>query len=199
MTGDGRARARRPAGSTPACSTPRPPAACTNRLNVPELSSTPTGWIRLNIQARPKNRSSRMKRRRQARMLHGRRAARRGSWRQLTRMTSWMTSTAAVQVPAVTAPVQKLDRKPIEPTSSRMTSEPDRRFCANWRSSSSVEGGPRAGGGRQAIARLAHALRRLTATLRGGACRQREVPRAVRLVVTVITRLYTDTGRRRLA
>ncbi len=45
-------------------------------------------------------------------------------------MTAWMTSTAAVQAPAVTAPVHRLDRKPIVPTSSRITSDADSRFCA---------------------------------------------------------------------
>ena len=51
-------------------------------------------------------------------------------------MTAWMTRTALVQVPAVSAPIQMLDRAPTEPTSSRMTSEADSRFWANWRSNS---------------------------------------------------------------
>ena len=51
-------------------------------------------------------------------------------------MMAWITSTALVQMPAVTAPVHRLDRKPTVPTSSRITSEADSRFCANRRSSS---------------------------------------------------------------
>ncbi len=56
--------------------------------------------------------------------------------RHLVMMTAWITRTAQVQVPAVTAPIQRLDRKPTVPTSSRITSEADRRFCANSRSNS---------------------------------------------------------------
>ena len=41
-------------------------SSITNSMKVPELSSTPIGWIRMNIQASPKNRSSMMKRSRQA-------------------------------------------------------------------------------------------------------------------------------------
>ena len=48
----------------------------------------------------------------------------------------YLTNTAAAQVPAVIGPVQTPERHAIEPTSSRMTSEPDSRFCANRRSSS---------------------------------------------------------------
>ena len=40
-----------------------------NSMKVPVFSSTPTGWIRMNIQARPQNRSSMMKRIRQARLV----------------------------------------------------------------------------------------------------------------------------------
>ena len=50
--------------------------------------------------------------------------------RHFVMMTAWMTSTDAVHAPAVTAPVHKLDRKPMVPTSSRMTSEADSRFWA---------------------------------------------------------------------
>ena len=56
--------------------------------------------------------------------------------RHLVMITAWMTSTEAVQAPAATAPVHRLDRKPTVATSSRMTSEADSRFCAYWRSSS---------------------------------------------------------------
>ena len=44
-------------------------SSMTNSMKVPELSSAPTGSMRMNIQASPKNRSSMMKRSRQARML----------------------------------------------------------------------------------------------------------------------------------
>ena len=56
-------------------------------------------------------------------------------------MTAWITSTEAVQAPAVIAPVHRLDRKPMVPTSSRITSEADSRFCAYWRSSSKSKAG----------------------------------------------------------
>ena len=39
----------------------------TNSMNVPLCSSVPSGWIRIKVHATPKNRSSRMKRRRQER------------------------------------------------------------------------------------------------------------------------------------
>ena len=107
----------------------------TNRLNVPELSSTPTGWIRLNIQASPKNRSSSTKRRRQRRMSAVSAAVARNR-RQASRMTMWISSIPAVQVPAVRAPVQSPDRTPIEPIRIKMTREPDSRFWANCRSNS---------------------------------------------------------------
>ena len=44
-------------------------SSMTNSMKVPVPSSTPTGWIRLNIQASPKNRSSMMNLSRQARMF----------------------------------------------------------------------------------------------------------------------------------
>jgi len=40
--------------STPACSIPPRPSSITNSMKVPEPSSTPTGRIRMNIQAKPK-------------------------------------------------------------------------------------------------------------------------------------------------
>ena len=58
------------------------------------------------------------------------------NWRHLVIMTAWMTSTALVQMPAVTAPVHRLERNPTAPTSSRITSEADSRFCANCRNNS---------------------------------------------------------------
>ena len=56
--------------------------------------------------------------------------------RHLVMMTAWITSTAAVQAPAMTAPIQTLERKPTVPISSSTTSEADSRFSANCRSSS---------------------------------------------------------------
>ena len=58
------------------------------------------------------------------------------NWRHLVTMTAWITSTEAVQAPAATAPVHRLDRKPTVATSSRITSEADSRFCAYCRSNS---------------------------------------------------------------
>ena len=105
-------------------------SSITNSMKVLEPWSWlwPSGWMRLNIQARPKNRSSTMKRSRQrlrSRVVDG--SAR--NCRHLMMMTRWMTRIAAVQTPAVTAPVQRLDRNPTVPISSRMTSEAERRFC----------------------------------------------------------------------
>ena len=48
-------------------------------------------------------------------------------------MTAWMTSTEAVHTPAATAPLHRLERKPMVATSSRITSDADSRFCAYWR------------------------------------------------------------------
>ena len=56
--------------------------------------------------------------------------------RHLVMMMAWITSTAAVQAPATTAPVQRLERKPTVPISSSTTSDADSRFSANCRSSS---------------------------------------------------------------
>ena len=50
--------------------------------------------------------------------------------------TAWMMRIDAVQMPAISAPVHMLERNPIVPTSSRITSEADSRFCAYWRSNS---------------------------------------------------------------
>src|SRR4051812_40708081 len=47
-----------------------------------------------------------------------------------------MSRTAAVQMPALNAPVHRPESTPIAPTSRMTTSEPDRRFCAYWRSNS---------------------------------------------------------------
>ncbi len=110
-------------------------SSMTNSMKVLDCSSFPTGWMRMNIQASPKNRSSMMKRNRHWRMLTLACGSSR-NWRHLVMMTAWITSTALVQVPAVTAPVHSVERKPTVPTSSRITSEADSRFCANRRSSS---------------------------------------------------------------
>ncbi len=110
-------------------------SSITNSMKVLEPSSLPTGWMRLNIQARPKKRSSMMKRRRQrlrSRVVDG--SAR--NCRHLATMMTWMTRIAAVQTPATTAPIHRLDRKPTVATSSSTTSEADRRFSANCRSNS---------------------------------------------------------------
>ena len=56
--------------------------------------------------------------------------------RHLVMITAWMTSTDAVQAPAVTAPVHRLDSRPMVATRSSITSEADSRFCAYCRSSS---------------------------------------------------------------
>ena len=110
-------------------------SSITNSMKVPVPSSTPIGSIRLNIQASPKNRSSMMKRSRQALMLISLCGVDRNCL-HLVMITAWIISTPAVQMPAVTAPVHRLDRKPTVVTSSSTTSEADSRFCANRRSSS---------------------------------------------------------------
>ncbi len=110
-------------------------SSMTNSMNVLDPSSTPTGWMRMNIQASPKNRSSMMKRSRQARMIDA--ALRLGQELAAFGDDDGVDHQhRAVQVPALTAPVHRLDRKPTVPTSSRITSEADSRFCANWRSNS---------------------------------------------------------------
>ena len=48
-------------------------SSMTNSMNVPDCSSTPSGWMRMKVHAMPKNRSSMMKRRRQEREVRGRR------------------------------------------------------------------------------------------------------------------------------
>ena len=48
----------------------------------------------------------------------------------------WMISAPAVQIPEVSACVHRLDNSPMVTMRSRMTSEADSRFCANWRSNS---------------------------------------------------------------
>src|SRR6185436_7793498 len=85
-------------------------SSITNSMKVPETSWAPTGWTRMNIQASPKNRSSMMKRSRQARilMLFGGSAR---NWRHLVMMMAWITSTALVQAPALIGPLHRLDRK----------------------------------------------------------------------------------------
>ena len=81
-----------------------------------------------------------MKRRRQARLFTAFAGSARNC-RHLVMMMAWMTRTALVQVPAVMAPTQMLDRNPTAPTSSRITSEAESRFCANRRSSSLSKAG----------------------------------------------------------
>ena len=111
-----------------------------NSMKVPVPSSTPIGLTRMNIQASPKNRSSTMKRMRQARLFTALSGSAR-NWRHLVMMMAWMTRTALVQVPAVMAPTQRLDRNPTAPTRSRITSDADSRFCANRRNNSLSKAG----------------------------------------------------------
>jgi hypothetical protein len=59
----------------------------------------------------------------------------RNRW-QLTIIAPCNSDTPAVHMPADTASVERPERKPIVPTSSRIASEADSRFCAKWRSSS---------------------------------------------------------------
>ena len=110
-------------------------SSMTNSMKVPEPSTTPTGWIRTNTQASPKNRSSMMKRSRQARILTEAGGSAR-NWRHLVMMMAWITSTALVQVPAASASVHRLERKPTVLTRSKITSEAESRFWANSRSNS---------------------------------------------------------------
>ena len=59
-------------------------SSMTNSMNVPLCSSVPSGWIRMKVQATPKNRSSRMKRSRQERrfMVGGRLVEELAAWRE---------------------------------------------------------------------------------------------------------------------
>ncbi len=133
-------------------------SSITNSMKVPESSSTPTGWIRMNIQASPKNRSSMMKRSRQARMLiAGRRLG-----EELPAFgddDGVDDQHRAVQVPAVTAPVQRLDRKPTVADQQQDDQRGGQPVLREQAQQLVVEGRPRAGGRGQPVARLAHALR----------------------------------------
>ena len=110
-------------------------SSITNRLKVPALSSVPTGLIKMNIQASPYIRSRTMKRTRHDRATTSAIGSSRNC-RHLLTMMAWMTSTEAVQAPAASALVHRLDRKPTVATSSRITSDADCRFCAYCRSNS---------------------------------------------------------------
>ena len=56
--------------------------------------------------------------------------------RQVRMITRWMMSAPPVQTPGVERPVHRPTDSPMVTTSSRITSDPDSRFCANWRSNS---------------------------------------------------------------
>ena len=93
--------------------------------------------------------------------------------RHLVIMTAWMTSTEAVQMPAVTAPVHRLDRKPTvadQQQDHQRGGQPVLRVLAQQLV---VEGGAGAAGRGQPVARLAHILRGKAALHRRGFRRQR--------------------------
>ena len=120
--------------------------------------SPPTGWMRLNIQDSPKNRSSMMKRRRQGRMSTVRRLGQ--------------------ELPALGDDDDVDHQHRAGPDAGRDRADPQARQEADGRDQQQhhergrkavlreqpqqfvVEGGARAGGGGEPVARLAHALRR---------------------------------------
>ncbi len=51
-------------------------------------------------------------------------------------ITRWMIKAPAVQVPEVSTWVHRLERSPMVTMRRMITSDPDSRFWANWRSSS---------------------------------------------------------------
>ena len=118
----------------------------------------------MNIQASPKNRSSRMKRNRQARILMLFCGSAR-NWRHLVMMMAWIISTAAVQVPAFTGSRpqarQEADRADQQQDHQRGRKPVLRELAQQL----VIEGRTRAGGGGQPVARLAHMLHRGTPAL----------------------------------
>ena len=112
-------------------------SSMTNSMKVPDCSSTPSGWIRMKVQATPKNRSSRMKRSRQERRFAVRRRLVEELPAQPRDVTRWMMSAPPVQAPEASAPVHKLDSSADgDARAEAITSDPDSRFCANWRNNS---------------------------------------------------------------
>ena len=79
---------------------------------------------------------------------------------QLLMMTRWITSTEAVQAPAAVAPVHRLDSeadRADQQQDHERGREPRLRILAQQ---FEIEERPGAGGGDQAVARVAHILRR---------------------------------------
>ena len=85
-------------------------SSMTNSMNMPDCSSTPSGWIRMKVHAMPKNRSSMMKRRRQERRLAVPGGSSRNC-RQVRMITRWMSNAPAVQTPGGERLVHRLDRQ----------------------------------------------------------------------------------------
>jgi len=102
-------------------------------MKGPEIQTMYDKWFMKPVP--PKNRSSRMKRSRHERKLTVAACSSRKR-RQVRIMTRWMMSAPTVQMPEVTAPVHSAESRPMVTTNSKITSEPDSRFCANCRNSS---------------------------------------------------------------
>ena len=107
----------------------------TNSMKVPDCSSPPTEWMRIKVHAMPKNRSSRMKRSRQERRL----VVARRFFEKLPAGADdheMDDQRAAGPHPGGERSGPQAGKSPMVTTRSRIASDPDRRFCANWRSSS---------------------------------------------------------------
>ena len=142
-----------------------------NSMNMPDCSSTPSGWIRMKVHAMPKNRSSMMKRRRQERRL----AVPGGSLRncrQVRMITRWMIKAPAVQVPEVSTWVHRLDKEPDgddEKDDHQRSGQP---VLGELAQQFVVEHRPRAAGRRQPIARFAYVLSGKTPLRRRGGAKR---------------------------
>ena len=140
-------------------------SSMTNSMKVPDDSSTPTGWMRMNIHASPRNRSSTTKRSRHFRMLIAPCASAR-NWRHSVMMMAWIASIAQVQVPAMTALIHRLDRKPTVHDQQQRHQRGGEPVLGEQPQQLIVEGRPRSGGRSQPITGLTHALRGGAPTLR---------------------------------
>ena len=78
--------------------------------------------------------------------------------RHLVTMTAWITSTAAVQAPATTAPVQRLDRKPTVRDQQQHHERGRQPVLGELPQQLVVEGDAGAGGGGEPLAGLADPL-----------------------------------------
>ncbi len=141
-------------------------SSITNSMNVPVPSTTPIGCTRLNIQARPKRRSSVTKRRRHDLMLTSASGVARNC-RHFATMRAWMIRTQTVQSAAVVGPVQRPDRKPTRDDQQQHDERGGQPVLREHAHQFIVESRAGAGGRGQPVASVANTLRGNAAPLRG--------------------------------